>query len=96
MDSVSFDPAKNASNIARRGISLERVADFDWVSAMVAEDRRRDYGETRLRIFGLLDGRLHIAVVTPRGDGLRVISLRKANSREVRLYEQQASETQRD
>ena len=53
---------------------------------MVREDARRDYGETRLRVLALLDGRLYAAVVTPRGDDLRVISFRKANRREVKLY----------
>jgi hypothetical protein len=45
-----------------------------------------DYGEPRLLVMALLDGRLHAAVVTPRGEDLRVISFRKANRREVRLY----------
>jgi uncharacterized DUF497 family protein len=84
---ITFDPAKNARNIAERGLSFERVADLEWDTALVAEDTRRDYGETRLRVFALLDGRLHIAVVTPREDELRVISLRKANRKEERLYE---------
>jgi uncharacterized DUF497 family protein len=35
---------------------------------------------------GRLDGVLHAAVVTPRGGDLRVISFRRANRREVRLY----------
>jgi len=68
---IVFDPAKNERNIAERGLSFERVADRDWGSALIAEDDRRDYGERRFRVFGRLDGRLHIAVVTPRGDDLR-------------------------
>ncbi|HEY1258812.1 MAG TPA: BrnT family toxin [Stellaceae bacterium] len=83
---ITFDPAKNARNIAERGLSFERVADLDWETAVVIEDRRRDYGEPRLRVMARLDGRLHAAVVTPRGEDLRVISFRKANRREVRWY----------
>ncbi len=84
---ITFDPAKNDRNIAERGLSFERVGEMDWNSALVSEDTRRDYGEKRLRVFALLDGRLHVAVVTPRDDELRVISLRKANRKEERLYE---------
>ena len=84
-----FDHAKNARNIAERGLSFERVAEMEWSTALIVEDTRRDYGETRLRVFGLLDGRLHIAVVSPRGEDLRVISFRKANRKEERLYEKE-------
>ncbi|HEV7997126.1 MAG TPA: BrnT family toxin [Stellaceae bacterium] len=83
---ITFDPAKDARNIAERGLSFERVADLDWETAVVIEDVRRDYGEPRLRVMARLDGRLHAAVVTPRGQDLRVISFRRASRREVRLY----------
>ncbi len=63
------------------------VGDFDWDSVQIIVDDRRDYGEVRLQLWGLIDGRLHVAVVTPRGDDLRVISLRKANGKEVKRYE---------
>jgi uncharacterized DUF497 family protein len=71
---ITFDTEKNARNIAERGLSFGRVAELDWDTALVVEDTRRDYGETRL------------LVVTPRGEDLRVISFRRANGREVRLY----------
>ena len=83
---ITFDPAKNARNIAERGLSFERVAELDWDTAVVAEDTRRDYGETRLLVMALLDGRLHAVVVTPRGEDLHVISFRKASTREVKRY----------
>jgi uncharacterized protein len=83
---ITFDTEKNARNITERGLSFGRVAELDWDTALVVEDTRRDYGETRLLVMALLDGRLHAAVVTPRGEDLRVISFRGANGREVRLY----------
>jgi uncharacterized DUF497 family protein len=85
---VTYDRAKNARNIAERGLSFDRVDDLDWRTALVFQDTRRDYGEDRLRVMALLDGRLHMAVVTPRGEDLRVISFRKANRKEMRQYEQ--------
>ena len=83
---VTFDPEKNARNIVERGLSFERVAELDWDTAVIVEDTRHDYGEPRLRVMARLDGRLHAAVVTPSGEDLRVISFRRANRQEVRLY----------
>jgi uncharacterized DUF497 family protein len=83
---ITFDPEKNARNIAERGLSFERVAELDWETAVIVEDIRRDYGEPRLRVIARLGNRLHVAVVTPRGEDLRIISFRRASGREVRLY----------
>lgn len=52
-------------------------------------DLRKDYGENRYIAAGFLAGRLHILVFTPTADGIRVISFRKANRRELRRYEAQ-------
>jgi uncharacterized protein len=87
---ISFDPAKNERNIAARGISFECAAAFEWDTALIVEDTRRDYGERRFQALGLIDGRLHVLVFTPRAGKTHVISLRKANQREVRRYEAQA------
>jgi uncharacterized DUF497 family protein len=82
-----WDEAKAESNLNRHGVSFEAVYDFDWESALVLEDDREDYGEVRYRAMGLIGSRLHALVFTLRGETVRVISLRKANRREVRFYE---------
>lgn len=87
---IEFDAGKNARNIASRGLSFELVAEFDWDSALAVDDRRRDYGERRVRAIGYLGARLHVVVFVPLDDGVRVISLRRANRRETRLYGQAA------
>ncbi|OHC65840.1 MAG: hypothetical protein A3H93_17315 [Rhodocyclales bacterium RIFCSPLOWO2_02_FULL_63_24] len=84
---ISFDPAKNARNIGLRGLSFERVVEFDFQTAVFTMDDRRDYGEIRHRALGVLDGRLHALVFAETAVGIRVISFRKANKREVRCYE---------
>ena len=86
---IEFDPDKNARNIEIRGISFEQAAEFEWDGALIVPDMRRDYGEKRFRAFGLIGSRLHAMVFTPRENGIRVISLRKANRREVLRYESQ-------
>ena len=88
---ISFDPAKNEANIRERGLPFSLVKDgFDWATAQVIEDRRRDYGERRYRALGLIGMRLHAVAYTPRANVMHVISLRKANRREERRYATQA------
>lgn len=83
---ISFDPAKDARNIARRGLSFARAAEFDWAGATIIEDARFSYPERRFVAVGYLDRRLHVLCFTPIIDGVRVISFRKANAREARKY----------
>jgi len=84
---IEFDPAKNEKNIRERGLSFEAVSQFDFETAVFFEDSRRDYGETRWRALGLLQGRVHALAFVWIGSRIRVISFRKANKREVKRYE---------
>lgn len=87
---ISFDPLKSERNIATRGISFEQAAAFQWDSALIVEDTRKDYGERRFQALGLIGVRLHVLVFTPRARKVHVISLRRANQREMKRYEEQA------
>jgi hypothetical protein len=84
---ITFDPAKNARNIRDRGLSFERAIDFEFTTAALAIDARREYGEVRYVAVGYLDNRLHVMCFTETPSGIRVISFRKANSREIKRYE---------
>ena len=86
MTAFDFDPVKSARNQRERGIAFERFADMDFQTAIATEDTRKDYGERRLRVLGTIDGKVHAAVITPRGETIRVISLRRANKREEHAY----------
>jgi len=86
---IRYDPSKNEKNIVERGISFEQVAEFEWFSALIVEDIRKDYGEPRFQALGFIELRLHVLVFTPRAGQIHVISLRKANRREVKSYEAQ-------
>ncbi len=83
---VEFDPAKDAANKAKHGLSLVDLVRMDWRNVDFVPDIRREYGEPRFQVYGNIDGRLHVLVVTLRGEGLRAISLRKANNREIRRH----------
>jgi len=84
---IEFDSAKSEENERRRGLALPMVADFDFETALIAEDRHNDYGERRWIALGLIDQRAFVVAFTWRGGRLRVISFRKANSRESERYE---------
>lgn len=85
---ISFDPYKSLRNEVERGLPFSLVMHLEWESALINEDTRKDYGERRFRVLGLIHGRLHGMVFTPRLDRVHVISLRKANDREMKQYEQ--------
>ena len=81
---IDFDPAKSEKNGRERGLPFERVVEFDWGGAAFIEDERNLYPERRFVAIGYLRKRLHVICFTPIPDGVRVISLRKANVREAR------------
>lgn len=83
---ITFDPAKDANNIAKHGISLALVADLEWDTAVVWADVRHDYGEARMVSIGFIGARLYFVAFVDRGARRRIISLRKANKREVKWY----------
>jgi uncharacterized protein len=62
---VTFDPAKNASNVRDRNLTFTLVEQLDWASAVVEEDTRKAYGERRFRVLGFIGERLHAVVFTP-------------------------------
>ena len=84
---ISYDPAKNAKNLALGRPSFDEVAGFDFDTAQMAVDDRKPYGEVRYVAYGLCGQRVHALVFTRTPDDIRVISFRKANKREVRQYE---------
>jgi uncharacterized protein len=84
MSRILFDPAKDAANIAKHGISLQRAEDMRVFA--ILEDDRFDYGELRFRAFGLIDDVPHCLVFTERDGVLRHISLRRAHAKEIQRY----------
>ncbi|MEZ5435130.1 MAG: BrnT family toxin [Pseudomonadales bacterium] len=83
---LEYDLVKNERNVRERGLSFERTVDFDFESAAFILDQRRNYGEERFVAIGYLDNRLHILCFTAVENGIRIISFRKANSREAQKY----------
>lgn len=86
MHPITFDPAKNAANLAKHGVALATAQELDWDTAICWPDTRRDYGEARMAGIGYIGQRLYSVVYIDRADSRRVISLRKANLREEKRY----------
>jgi uncharacterized DUF497 family protein len=83
---ITFDEAKRQSNIAKHGIDfVGSEAVFEGVT-MTREDVRDAYGEVRLQTLGLLNGMVVFVVHTVRGDADHIISIRKAEKHEQRIY----------
>ena len=86
---ITHDHSKNRRNLIERNLSFDAVAEFDFEGARFSVDERRDYREIRIRAIGFLRCRLHALVFTETEKGIRVISFRKANKRELTEYEKQ-------
>jgi uncharacterized protein len=90
---IEWDEGKDAANRAKHGVSLGEAVHLDWAGAKYQTDDRRSYGETRVVAFALIAGRLHVCVFVNRSGSRRIISLRKANKREIRNYGQSKEHT---
>jgi hypothetical protein len=83
-----WDEAKRLRNLEKHGVDFAEVAEFEWDEATHAVDEWADYGETRIVSMMPHRGRLHLCCWTPRGEAVRLITVRKANDREARIYAQ--------
>jgi len=82
-----WDEGKRKTNLEKHGIDFSAIHLFGWECATIFADQRIDYDEPRMVAYGSINGRLVVVVYTIRGDEtIRVISMRKANKREVSKY----------
>ncbi|SAK50608.1 hypothetical protein AWB75_01413 [Caballeronia catudaia] len=83
---ITFDPLKDAINRLQHGVSFELASEVVWSNVVLEVDDRRDYGEVREVGFVPIRGRMFCVVFTWRNNARRIISLRRANKREVRRH----------
>jgi uncharacterized DUF497 family protein len=84
---LEWDEEKRQRNLCERGLDFADVVYFDPATILVDVDTRRDYGEIRFNWTGELDGVLCRVCWTPRNGRMRIISMRKINDRERKVYE---------
>ena len=86
MNSFEFDAAKSDSNRAKHGIDFIEAQSL-WNDPMLLEIPAKTDDEPRYLAIGQIDGKHWSAVITYRGANVRLISVRRARSEEVALYE---------
>jgi uncharacterized DUF497 family protein len=83
-----WDEAKSEACFQSRGFDFAYAARaFFDPDRLIQPDARHSYGEERLQLMGLIDGRLFVVICTARRGVMRIISARKANQRETRQHE---------
>ena len=87
--SITFDPAKRAVTLQRRGLDFAGAAEVFAGDVITMPDDRRDYGEARFISAGYLRKRMVVIVWTPRGDARHVISMRYCHAKEERFWREQ-------
>ncbi len=88
MADVEWDEAKRLLTVQERGVDFEDAAlifDGEYVEA---EDRRRDYGEIRIRALGEVEGECFLVVYTWRGTSRHIITAWKVDEDGQRRYRQ--------
>jgi uncharacterized DUF497 family protein len=83
---IIFDENKKNKTLEERGLDFERAEEIFEGIHFTEEDLRFEYNEPRFYTIGKLDGRMVVTVWTPRGEDRRIISMRKANEREITQF----------
>jgi hypothetical protein len=86
MNFFEFDAAKSESNRAKHGIDFVEAQSL-WNDPMLLEIPAKTDDERRFLVIGRIDERHWSAVITYRGGNIRLISVRRALTEEVALYE---------
>lgn len=93
-ESFEWDDVKAAANWRAHGVSFEMARDvFKDVFALEWVDDRQGSAEERFAAVGMVEGRLLFVAYTMRGDRVRIISARKAESYERRRYHDENPKT---
>jgi hypothetical protein len=84
--SFEYDPQKNASNLQKHGIDFEAARSL-WDDQHRLEIPARTEDEPRFLAIGQIEGKIWSAVITYRGENVRIISVRRSRDEEIELYE---------
>lgn len=81
-----YDPYKNQSNLAKHGIDFEK-AQAIWDDESYVEIPAITSDEPRWLVIGKIGNKHWSAVITYRGENIRIISIRRSREEEIELYE---------
>lgn len=91
-----WDEGKNRRNLVKHALSFEDAELVFAGSCVTFVDRRLSYGEERFVTLGMLAASLVVIAHTSRGENTRIISMRKANDREKKIFQKRFGETRQD
>jgi uncharacterized protein len=83
---VEFDEGKSQANKSKHGIDFVEAQGL-WLDEMFVEIQARTEDEPRFLVVGMISGKHWSAVISYRGERVRIISVRRARIEEVELYE---------
>jgi uncharacterized DUF497 family protein len=83
-----FDAAKRAENKRKHGLDFEEAQAL-WADSALIEIPARVVDEPRWVLIGRIDQKHWSAIITRRGDNVRIISVRRSRDEEVAVYESQ-------
>ena len=81
-----WDEEKRQANLVKHGVDFRQMPELFDGPTVEAVDDRFNYGETRTKRLGEIEGRVFVVTITWRGADRRIISATKANAREQRKY----------
>lgn len=91
-----WDEEKRKENLRKHNVDFSLACLFNWGFALIEQDLRKNYGESRFSSVAPIGERLYVMVYTIRKETVRIISLRKANLREWRKYVEKTKNTTAD
>jgi uncharacterized DUF497 family protein len=86
MIEFEYDDRKSATNLSKHGIDFDTARGL-WLDPDLLEVPTRTEDEPRFLVVGLIGDKHWSAIITYRGTGIRIISVRRARIEEVKLYE---------
>ena len=83
---IEYDPAKRDKTWLERGLDFAQAGQVFEGRYLITQGLRMPYSEPRFITVGVMGGRMVVLVWTQRGNARRIISMRKANDREIARY----------
>ncbi len=81
-----FDDKKSHANLDKHGIDFVDAQRL-WADPDLIEVRTRSTDEKRSLVIGSIEGRVWSAIITYRGEVIRIISVRRSRKAEIVIYE---------
>jgi len=86
MYKFEFDDTKSCTNFDKHGINVIAAQEL-WADPDLLQIKAKSEGEQRNLVIGIIADKYWSAVITYRGDFIRIISVRRSRKAEVSLYE---------